>query len=55
MELPVTVEHGRRAGMLPGPHKDPCDRMLIAQVEAEDLSIVSSDRILDEYHIRRIW
>jgi len=29
--IPVTVEHGIRAGSLPGPHKDPFDRMLIAQ------------------------
>jgi PIN domain nuclease of toxin-antitoxin system len=54
-ELPVTVEHGQRAGMLPGPHKDPFDRMLIAQAQAENLPIVSNDRIFDEYRIRRIW
>lgn len=54
-ELPVSVSHGQRAGMLPGSHKDPFDRMLIAQAQAEDLPIVSSDRIFDEYHVRRIW
>lgn len=37
IELPVSVEHGRWAGMLPGPHKDPFDRMLIAQAQAEGL------------------
>jgi PIN domain nuclease of toxin-antitoxin system len=54
-ELPITVEHGQRAGMLPGSHKDPFDRMLIAQAQAENPPIISSDRVFDEYHIRRIW
>ncbi len=54
-ELSVTVEHGQRAGMLPGVHKDPFDRMLIAQAQAENLPIVSSDRIFDHYHVPRIW
>lgn len=54
-ELPISMHHGQRAGMLPGLHKDPFDRMLIAQAQAEDLPIVSSDKIFDEYHVRRIW
>ena len=53
--LAVTAEHGIRAGLLPGPHKDPFDRMLIAQAQAEDIPIVSNDRALDGYGIRRIW
>src|SRR6266567_5059425 len=32
--LNITVEHGQRAGNLPGPHRDPFDRMLIAQAQA---------------------
>jgi PIN domain nuclease of toxin-antitoxin system len=54
-ELAVTVEHGQRAGLLPGEHKDPFDRMLIAQAQAENLAIVSNDRVFDEFHVRRIW
>ena len=54
-ELSVTVEHGQRAGLLPGPHKDPFDRMLIAQAQAENLAIVSNERVFDVYHVRRIW
>jgi len=54
-ELPVTLDHGQRAGLLPGGHKDPFDRMLIAQAQAENLPIVSSDHVFDTYHIRRIW
>jgi PIN domain nuclease of toxin-antitoxin system len=54
-ELPITVQHGQRAGLLPGTHKDPFDRMLIAQAQAENLPIVSNERIFDEYFIQRIW
>jgi len=54
-ELAVTVEHGQRAGLLPGSHKDPFDRMLMAQAISESMPIVSNERIFDEYHVRRIW
>ncbi len=54
-ELSITVEHGQRAGLLPGAHKDPFDRMLIAQAQAENLCIVSSKSIFDEYHVQRLW
>lgn len=54
-ELPVTVEHGQRAGLLPGAHKDPFDRMLIAQAQAEDMPIISNEAIFDKYLVRRIW
>ena len=53
--LPVDADHGIRAGLLPGPHKDPFDRMLIAQALAEDVPIVSNDRALDGYGVRRLW
>jgi PIN domain nuclease of toxin-antitoxin system len=54
-ELAITVDHGQRAGLLPGAHKDPFDRMLIAQAQAENVPIVSNERIFDSYHVRRIW
>jgi PIN domain nuclease of toxin-antitoxin system len=53
--LAVSAEHGIRAGLLPGPHKDPFDRMLIAQALAENIPIVSNDRALDGYGVRRLW
>lgn len=53
--LPVTAEDGIRAGLLPGPHRDPFDRMLIAQALGEDIPIISNDRALDGYGVRRIW
>jgi PIN domain nuclease of toxin-antitoxin system len=53
--LPMAVDHALRAGNLPGPHRDPFDRMLIAQAQAEDLALVSNERIFDAYGARRIW
>jgi PIN domain nuclease of toxin-antitoxin system len=53
--LPVTAAHGIRAGLLPGPQHDPFDRMLIAQAQAEDLTMVSNEEIFDGYGIRRVW
>lgn len=53
--LAITIEHGIRAGSLPGTHKDPFDRMLVAQAQLEGLAIVSNDALLDGYGVRRIW
>lgn len=53
--LPISLEHALRAGRLPGEHRDPFDRMLIAQAQTENLPIVSNDRIFDVYAVHRIW
>ncbi|MGA8775164.1 MAG: type II toxin-antitoxin system VapC family toxin [Terriglobales bacterium] len=53
--LSVSAAHGIRAGLLPGPQRDPFDRMLIAQAQAEDLTIISNERAFDSYGIRRAW
>lgn len=53
--LPISPEHALRAGLLPGPHRDPFDRMLIAQSQAENLPLVSNDPAFDSYRVRRIW
>ncbi|MGA8489448.1 MAG: type II toxin-antitoxin system VapC family toxin [Terriglobales bacterium] len=53
--LAVSAGHGIRAGLLPGPHKDPFDRMLIAQALAENLTIVSNDVGFDGYGVKRAW
>ena len=54
-KLAITIEHGIRAGSLPGTHKDPFDRMLVAQAQLEGLTIVSNDALLDGYGVSRIW
>ena len=53
--LAVSTAHGIRAGFLPGPQKDPFDRMLIAQAQAENLIMVSNELSFDSYGIRRAW
>ncbi len=53
--LPISLSHAVRAGVLRGEHRDPFDRMLIAQAQAENLPIISNDRIFDAYHVQRIW
>jgi PIN domain nuclease of toxin-antitoxin system len=55
IELPISIEHALRAGSLRGRHKDPFDRMLIAQAQTENVSILSVDRHLDGYGVDRIW
>ena len=54
-ELPVTHEHAIRAGSLPGPHRDPFDRLLIAQAITDDLILVSNESLFDSYGVRRLW
>lgn len=53
--LRLSSDHGIRAGLLPGPLKDPFDRMLIAQALIEDMRIVSNEVIFDRYGINRVW
>lgn len=54
-ELPIRPAHCRRIQDLPFHHKDPFDRMLIAQAQEERLAIISSDEIFDAYGVKRIW
>ena len=53
--MAISAEHALRAGMLPGPHRDPFDRMLIAQAQAENIPLISNETAFDSYGIRRIW
>ncbi|HXW91411.1 MAG TPA: type II toxin-antitoxin system VapC family toxin [Terriglobales bacterium] len=53
--LSISAEHGIRAGLLPGPHKDPFDRMLIAQSQAENIPIISKEALFESYGVRRLW
>jgi PIN domain nuclease of toxin-antitoxin system len=54
-ELPITIRHSLLAGALPGPHRDPFDRMLIAQSRAEAVPVVSGDPIFAEYGVEVVW
>jgi PIN domain nuclease of toxin-antitoxin system len=53
--LSISSEHGLRAGSLKGSHKDPFDRMLAAQAQAEQLKVVSNDRMLEGLGVGRVW
>lgn len=53
--LAISAEHGIRAGLLPDPHRDPFDRMLIAQAQAENVPIVTNDSAFENYGVRRLW
>ncbi len=54
LHLPVSFRHGERAGALPLHHRDPFDRMLIAQCEIEGLELVSADLALAKYSVSRM-
>lgn len=53
--LPISAAHLRRLRELPALHRDPFDRMIVAQALAEGVPIISSDAQLDAYGIMRIW
>jgi PIN domain nuclease of toxin-antitoxin system len=53
--LPITVEYAERQSTLPPHHKDPFDRLLIAQALVEGFPIVSVDTTFDSYGVTRIW
>ena len=52
--LPITFVHGQTAGSLPGPLKDPFDRMLIAQAMLDRMVLVSNEQGFGSYGVRRL-
>ena len=54
-ELPITVDDAAQAGALPGSHRDPFDRMLIAQALLGNLVLVSNESLFDQYGVHRLW
>jgi PIN domain nuclease of toxin-antitoxin system len=53
--LPISLDHALAAGALPGAHKDPFDRMLIAQAQIEQLTVVTADRVFQEFDVAVLW
>ena len=53
--LTIDVAHAVVLSELPFHHRDPFDRLLIAQSIVEDLPIVGRDTIFDNYGVERIW
>lgn len=54
-ELPISVHHAKLAGEMNIAHKDPFDRLLIAQAQAEDMVLVSNEELFDGFAIKRLW
>jgi PIN domain nuclease of toxin-antitoxin system len=53
--LPLSVEHARLAGTMDGTHRDPFDRMLIAQSREEKAALISCDAVFQNYGVDVIW
>jgi len=53
--LPINLHHAAVAGELPPHHRDPFDRMLLAQARLERLTLISHDRRLEPYGSAIIW
>ena len=54
-KLLITFSHAEQAARLPHHHRDPFDRMLIAQAQAEGLVLVTHDGILEAYDVEILW
>ena len=54
-ELALSISHAQHAGALVGSHRDPFDRMLIAQALLNDLTLISNEHVFDAYGVKRIW
>ena len=50
--LPITFAHARLAAQLPRHHRDPFDRMLIAQAQTQDLTLAARDRRISSYDVK---
>lgn len=53
--LPITIEHADALRALPAHHRDPFDRMLVAQARVEGLALVSRDSALRAYDVELVW
>ncbi len=53
--LTISVDHALRVAQLPMHHRDPFDRMVIAQAMTEGIPIISADSVFDAYPVPRIW
>jgi PIN domain nuclease of toxin-antitoxin system len=53
--LPITLDHAIAAAALPGPHRDPWDRIMMAQAIAEALTVVMVDPVFASYDVPVLW
>ena len=55
MNLPITTDHALQVSRLPLLHRDPFDRMLIAQAQREKTALISADPAITQYSVDVIW
>jgi len=55
LPLPIDLEHAARVERLPWHHRDPFDRLIIAQAQVEDAVVVSHDSAFDAYGVQVLW
>ena len=53
--MPVSLGHALAAAALPGPHRDPWDRIMMAQALAEHCHVVTVDRVFADYNVPVLW
>ena len=53
--LPVHLQHALQVGTLPFLHRDPFDRMLVAQAQVEGLTLITGDAAITRYGVPTIW
>jgi PIN domain nuclease of toxin-antitoxin system len=53
--LPISMDHAVAAATLRGPHRDPWDRIMMAQALIEDLQVVTVDKVFSDYGVPVIW
>lgn len=53
--LPISVGHTSKLTTLPEHHRDPFDRLIIAQAIVENLSVIGNDVAFDDYGVIRVW
>jgi PIN domain nuclease of toxin-antitoxin system len=53
--LPIDLRHTARVATLPFHHRDPFDRLLVAQALEEELAVVTADPVFTEYGLKRVW
>ena len=53
--LPISVQHALHVRTLPALHRDPFDRLLVAQALLEDVPLLSADALVSQYPVRIVW
>lgn len=53
--LPISLAHALAAAALPGPHRDPWDRIMMAQALAEGCHMVTLDKVFADYRVPVLW